>query len=345
VLPPPEEEPRDGPRFTITAVGDVQMGRAWPEESADIPPENGAILFANMKDKIAAAEWMFGNLETVLADTGESSKCGSKKTGSCYAFRAPTAFAQTLKEIGFDVVSSANNHSGDFGPEGRISTLAALDAAGIKHSGPIGDVASFEVNGLKIGLIGFATGQDMPRVPDLETAKKLVAEVDRTHDLVIVSFHAGAEGAKATHVPKAEEIFYGEDRGNVYEFAHLMVDAGADLVIGHGPHVLRAMEVYKGRFIAYSMGNFCAYKGFSLSGPLAVSGMLTVTLATNGVALSAQLEPLAIDQPGIPRPDPEKKAIQAVRDLSKQDLGVSVLDADGRWQRAPVVGEAGVPRS
>src|SRR5690606_17346346 len=148
-------------------------------------------------------ELTFGNVETVLADSGESQKCG-KRSKVCYAFRAPAAFAHTLKAVGFDVVSAANNHTSDFGQEGRDATLAALDAAGIFHGGPVGDIASFEHKGLKIALIAFATGADMHKVQDIDTAVKLVAEVDKTHDLVWVSFHGGAEGKKATRVPKEE---------------------------------------------------------------------------------------------------------------------------------------------
>ncbi len=337
-LPPPEEEPREGPTISFTAVGDVQMGRAWPEEQAELPPDNGAVLFTHVRDILAAGEITFGNAETVLADSGESKKCG-KRSKVCYAFRAPAAFAKTLAEVGFDVMSSANNHSGDFGPEGRAQTLASLDAAGIRHSGPVGDIASWEQNGLKIALIAFAPGDGLYRVQDIDTAKKVVAAADKDHDLVIVSFHGGAEGRDASRVPKEHEIFYGEDRGDVYAFAHAVIDAGADLVLGHGPHVLRAMEVYHGRFIAYSLGNFCAWHGFNLSGPLGISTILQVTLATNGVATSAKLIPLTLEQPGVPQPDPKGRAIEVVRQLSQRDIGASLFNEDGTWRRTALHAE------
>ena len=93
-----------------------------------------------------------------------------------------------------------------------------------------------------------------------------MAQLAATHDIVIVSFHGGAEGNGAEMLPFAREIFAGEDRGNVVEFAHAMVDAGADLVLGHGPHVVRPMELYRDRLIAYSLGNFATYYGISVEG-------------------------------------------------------------------------------
>ncbi len=335
VLPPREEQPRPGPTLSLAAVGDVQMGAAWPEETAQVPPDDGFALFANVAPMFKSESLLFGNLETALADTGESTKCG-KRTGTCYAFRAPTRFAKTLANVGFRVMSNANNHAGDFGAEARRSTMAALDAAGIRHSGPIGDIASWQENGLKVALIAFATGADMHRVQEIETAQKLVAQVKRSHDLVMVSFHAGAEGTRATHVPKQKELFHSEDRGDVYAFAHAVVDAGADLVLGHGPHVLRAMEVYRGRFVAYSLGNFCAWHGFNLTGPPGISGLLRLTLAANGVVMRAELVPLTLEQPGVPQPDAARQAITAVRQLSLADLGKSVLDEDGVYARDEV---------
>jgi hypothetical protein len=330
--PPPEETPREGPTLAFTAVGDVQLGRAWPAERAKLPPEDARPIFAEVLDRLRVGDVQFGNLETVLADDGDSSKCGPRST-KCFAFRVPTAYAKTLAEVGFDVMSIANNHTGDFGPEGREATAAALDAAGVKHSGPIGDLASWETNGLRVGLVAFSTGGGVYRIQDLEMAAKVVADLDRRHDLVIVSFHGGAEGTSAAHVPNGPEAFYGEDRGDLRKFARTVIDAGADLVVGHGPHLLRGMELYKSRLIAYSLGNFCTWETFSLKAALGITGILKVKLAANGVLLEAALDPLVIGDPGIPRPDPKRQAIDLVRTLSKEDFGDPFLDAEGRWTR------------
>ena len=117
---------------------------------------------------------------------------------------------------------------------------------------------------------------------DYELAFTTVAGFAATHDIVIVSFHGGAEGADVTHVPFAEEEYYGEPRGDVVWFARGVVDAGADLVIGHGPHVVRGMERYKERLIAYSLGNFATYYGISVAGIKGIAPILTTTLDGEG---------------------------------------------------------------
>ena len=88
----------------------------------------------------------------------------------------------------------------------------------------------------------------------------------------------GAEGSDKTHVTSGHEIFLGEDRGDLITFSHAVIDAGADVVFGHGPHVMRGMEFYKGRLIAYSLGNFCGYRVLGTAGFLGVGGVLKVTL-------------------------------------------------------------------
>lgn len=339
-LPPPETKPATGAPLTLNAVGDVNMGMAWPPERAALPPDDAKDLFTSVKPILQDADVTFGNLETVLADTGESTKCGKKST-RCYAFRVPTSFAGALKDAGFDVMSIANNHAGDFGPAGRKSTMAALDKVGLLHSGPIGDVASWEVNGHKLALVAFSFGADTYRIQEIDTGRKLVASLAKTHDIVIVSFHAGAEGKGAEHVIHGTERFLGEDRGDSRAFAHAMVDAGADLLLGSGPHLLRAMELYKGRLIAYSLGNFSSWEVFGLYHPNDLTAVLKIKLAPNGVALDAQLVPVLIEKPGKPVPDPEKRAIEIVRQLSKEDFGDPLLDESGHWSRAEGKGGAG----
>ena len=298
----------------MAAVGDVQLGMAWPPGHVVLPPDDAKDMFDGVKGALADADVHFGNLETVLADAGDSKKCGKKST-KCYAFRVPTSFAEALRLAGFDVMSIANNHAGDFGPEGRKSTMAALDAASIRHSGPLGDIASWDVGGRRVALVGFSFGSDVYRIQDLVVARKLVADLKKRHDLVFVSFHGGAEGVGAARVPQGVETFLGENRGDVRAFAHTVVDAGADLVLGSSPHLLRALELYKGRLIAYSLGNFSTWDTFNLTGPLGISGILKVSLAPNGVATRVELVPALLAKPGrpvldslppgrLPRPEP-----------------------------------------
>jgi poly-gamma-glutamate capsule biosynthesis protein CapA/YwtB (metallophosphatase superfamily) len=329
-LPPREETPAAGPTLSVAAVGDVQLGMAWPPGHLALPPDDARDVFDGVKAALAAGEVHFGNLETVLADGGESKKCGKKST-KCYAFRVPTAFAASLRAAGFDVMSIANNHAGDFGPAGRKSTVAALDAAGIRHSGPLGDIASWDVGGRRVALVAFSFGSDVYRIQELATARKVVADLKRRHDFVLVSFHGGAEGTGAAHVPAGVETFLGESRGDVRAFAHAVVEAGADLVLGHSPHLLRAMEVYQGRLIAYSLGNFSSWDTFNLTGPLGVTGILHVTLAANGVATRVELVPAVLAKPGRPVLDASAQAVSAVRKLSTEDFGKPLLDETGVW--------------
>lgn len=331
-LPEPELTPRPGPTLTFAAVGDVQMGRAWPAERATLPPDDARDFFADVAEALRKADVTFGNLETVLADDGDSDKCGPKST-KCFAFRVPASYAKALAEAGFDLLSIANNHAGDFGEAGRVATMKALDAVSLRYSGPVGVTASLESNGLTIGLAAFSTGQGVYRIQELDVARKVVADLDREHDIVVVSFHGGAEGTSAARVPKGPEIFYGESRGDVYAFAHAVVDAGADLVFGHGPHLFRGMEIYKGRLIAYSLGNFSTWETFNLTGPLGLTGILYATIAPNGVALEARLEPVALEKPGAPKLDPKRRIIDIVRKLSRDDFGDPLFDEKGRWLR------------
>ena len=272
----------------------------------------------------------------MLADSGGSTKC-RRGSRNCYAFRVPTVFATTLRDVGFDVLSINNNHAADFGEDGKRATAAALDEAGILHSGPLG-IATWENGGLQIAMIAFSTGEGPYRVQDIQSARTAVIAASRAHDIVIVSFHGGAEGTGATHIPKSVETAFGEDRGDVFAFSRALVDAGADLVLGHGPHVLRGMEVYRGRLIAYSLGNFSAWHGFNLRGPLGLSAILTVTLAPNGVVTSAEIDPVFLERPGVPTPDPRRRAISIIRNLSLEDLGDALFDRDGRFDRCRVSG-------
>jgi hypothetical protein len=218
--------------------------------------------------------------------------------------------------------------------------MAALDAAGIRHSGPLGDIASFEVAGRRVALVGFSFGSDVYRIQDLGVARKLVADLKKRHDLVFVSFHGGAEGVGAARVPPGVEMFLGENRGDVRAFAHTVVDAGADLVLGSSPHLLRALELYKGRLIAYSLGNFSTWDTFNLSGPLGITGVLKVSVAPNGVATRVELVPAIIEKPGRPVLDKARQGVTLVRTLSVLDFGTPLLDETGVWQLPPAPAQA-----
>jgi len=321
----PQEPP---PEITLALVGDLMLGSTFPEESG-LPPDDAREQLAEAAPVIAAADLAFGNLEGPMLEGGTSAKCAHAKPGRCYAFRMPTRYAARLREAGFDAVSLANNHAGDFGAEGRASTRRALDAAGIAHSGEPGDVARLEARGRRVTLVAFATSDATNDLRDVEAARALVSALAREADLVVVSFHGGAEGAAAQHVPQGPEEFYGEARGDLRSFARAMVDAGAALVFGHGPHVVRGMELHRGRLIAYSLGNFATYGAFNLAGPNALAPVLEVRLGADGSFRGGRVHAFRQEKPGGPRRDPAGAVIARLRDLSREDFGptaVRVLD-------------------
>ncbi len=179
----------------------------------------------------------------------------------------PTRLATNLVDCGFDLLSVANNHANDFGPVGRKVTRKTLDSLGLTSAGSTEHPYTIaEIGNLKVGFVAFAPNKGTLTFYNAEYARSIVTMLDSLSDLVIISIHGGAEGAKNMHVTRAREFYFGEDRGNIYEFSHAMIDAGADLVLGHGPHVVRAIEVYKNRLIAYSLGNFLTYGRFNLKG-------------------------------------------------------------------------------
>lgn len=298
---------------TISATGDITFG-----STPVLPPDEARSLFAGVEHELRA--WLvLGNLETALADTG-SSKCAPRST-SCFSFRAPPSYARRLKAAGFTMLNLANNHAFDFGAAGQAETVAALDAARLRHTGRPGEIAHQRVGAVRLAVVGFAPYRWAQDLLDLDAARRIVRRAGRTADVVVVTMHAGAEGSAATHVPQGPEVYLGEQRGNSRAFAHAVVDAGADLVVGDGPHVLRGLEWYRGRLVAYSLGNFSAYKNFALSGLSAVSGILQVSLRGNGGWRSGRLVPVQLVGDGTPRLDPRGAALDAVRSLSRVDFG------------------------
>jgi poly-gamma-glutamate capsule biosynthesis protein CapA/YwtB (metallophosphatase superfamily) len=301
------------PGLNLAAVGDTMMGTDFPENI--LPDDDGLSFLDAVTPILSAADVAFGNLEGVLQDGGEPVKqCKDKRI--CFLFRTPTRYATYLKLAGFDVMSLANNHARDFGEEGRSSSMAALDAVGIHHSGREGTVASFTANGRRIAMVAFAPNVGSNSLNDPQIALPLVADLAAKHDIVIVSFHGGAEGNGAEVLPFAREIFAGEDRGNVVEFAHAMIDAGADIVLGHGPHVVRPMEIYRDRLIAYSLGNFATYYGISVEGIRGIAPILLVTLDDEGKFVSGRIESTIQIRPAGPALDPDKGVVRLLQSLT-----------------------------
>ena len=327
----PSLQPRPRRLTRIVAVGDMMLGTNYPDPKY-LPPGDGSALLAPLLTELRSADVTIGNLEGTLLDAGGTPKrCGNPD--ACYAFRSPEAFAQHFADAGFDFLSLANNHSGDFGPEGRATTKRRLDEVGIAYAGLMGtdEVAYRTFDGQRVAFVAFAPNSGTVDVRDIPRARRLVRDAAARADLVLVSFHGGAEGKDAQHVPRATEEYYNEDRGDVHAFAHAVVDAGADLVAGHGPHVTRGMELYKDRLIAYSLGNFATYGRFNLRGPAGVAPLLDVTVDDEGRFVRGRVVPVYQTKPTGPRVDAQARATQYVRELSRADFPESplVVEPDG----------------
>lgn len=317
--PPANKEP-----ITIAAVGDIMMASPFPNDSR-MPPNDGADMFKDVTPILSAADIAFGNLEGPIVDGGTSGKCRPGST-QCFAFRTPTRYGKYFKEAGFDVMSVANNHAGDFGLAGRTSTQKVLDEQGIKYAGsldPPATIAYLDVKGKIVAFIGFGHNNGMPNVNDLAGARALVVEAQKKANLVVVSFHGGAEGTNAQMVPNRNEIFLGENRGNLPAFAHEVIDAGADLVLGHGPHVMRGMEMYKDRLIAYSLGNFATYGWFQLAGETALTMVLEVKIDADGKFIGGKINAATLEGRGVPTLDKNGTSIRTVRNLSTTNFAAN----------------------
>jgi hypothetical protein len=307
------------PEIVVTAVGDVMLGTAFPDEST-LPPNDGADLLTEVTPFLKRGDVVYGNLEGPMIDGGDSPKCRGKKIGTCFAFRVPTRYGKYLKDAGFTAMGLANNHAMDFGLEGRASSRQVLDAMQIAHTGEVGDIARLTVKGRKIAIIAFATYPGAYNFLDLDESLQAIHALKAESGLVIVGFHGGAEGATHQHVMEGDETFLGEDRGDLRRFTHAAIDAGADLVLGSGPHVVRAMEIYKGKLIAYSLGNFATYGPFNLNAENGLTLVLEAHLGPDGTFLRGKAYSVKQEKPGGPKLDPEMKILPVLRSLSNADF-------------------------
>ena len=349
ILPTPAPPaPRAAVRFAFT--GDINLGTLTLP--GGVPPDEGRGLL-DAAIPALRGDLVVGNFEGVLGDSGTTYKCsteGRRVTAAdtlapppdtaprprsrrrvrpepprlCYAFLTPPALAPRLREAGFTHLNLANNHAGDFGPEARAQSAATLGALGLRTYGLLGEIAIDTVRRgdslTTVGLIGFTTYPFAYDLLDIPRSVAVVDSVRRLVDLVVVTFHGGAEGTRALHVPWVAESLGQEPRGELRQWAHAVVDAGADAVVGHGPHVLRGMELHQERLIAYSLGNFLTYRGFNLSGPLGVTGVLQLELAPAEGLRRGRMVPM-LQRPGEgPAPDPGGGALELIRQLSADDF-------------------------
>jgi Bacterial capsule synthesis protein PGA_cap len=314
--------------LTIQWVGDTVLASSY-----GTPPNGGRDSLDGVAHSLRLSNLTWGNFEETFSVGGDS-KCGSGST-NCFAFQAPPSFARNLTAAGFDLVNLANNHAYDFGASGFAQTHAALEKAHLRWAGGRGQITILSRKGVRVAFLGFAPYPWASDLNNIPAAQRLVKKAAERADLVVVAIHAGAEGADQTHVPRGPEYFLGELRGDPRRFTHAVIDAGADLVVGSGPHVIRGVEWYHHRLIAYSTGNFAGYHNFGLGGTLSLSAIFRVTLKPDGTFVKGRWIPVRLIDPGLPQLDYSKASLHLVSTLSRQDFGArgARFSADGAIRR------------
>ncbi|MDZ8187526.1 MAG: CapA family protein [Nostoc sp. ChiSLP02] len=300
--------------ITIKAVGDIIPGTNFPNYR--LPRFREQLLPKSVITYLQGADILFGNFESSLTNYPYTTKDISR--GQVFAFRSPPAYAQLFAKAGFNVFNMANNHAMDFGVIGFKDTKKNLEAVGIATLGHKNQILYLELNNIPVAMIGFSPYEMYNSIHNLAAAQKLVVEAKKNANIVIVSMHAGAEGTQALDVKNQTEFFYGENRGNSINFARKMIDAGADLVLGHGPHVPRAMEIYKKKVIAYSLGNFLGYRTLSTNAETGDSMILEVKLNSSGNLVSSKIIPIRMDKQGIPQLDRHFRTVKLMRHLNNK---------------------------
>ncbi|MDD3966218.1 MAG: CapA family protein [Candidatus Neomarinimicrobiota bacterium] len=318
---------------TVIGVGDIMLGTSFPDSSA--LPRYPERLLLQVRDILHSADLAVANLEGCLMDSGGTPKDCGDNTERCFIFRMPESYVKHLLDAGFDAVALANNHVRDMGYESYRRTMAVCDSAGLHHAGIYSAPSdTFSIRGIRFGFAAFSPHWATARMYEYEKVREIISELDRHCDVLVVMFHGGGEGVEYAHTPRSNENYNGEIRGDAYRFAHTAVDAGADIVFGSGPHVTRAVELYKDRFIAYSLGNFCTYRRFNLEGARGVAPLMKVYTDKQGAFLSAEAISIRQHWPGYPAPDPENTALRQLQALTRADFpemdSLLVIEDSGR---------------
>ncbi|MCM8788941.1 MAG: CapA family protein, partial [Candidatus Omnitrophica bacterium] len=297
------------------AVGDINFGSDFPHYK--IPPQNKRHHFKNCEDILKNADISFCNLETVLCEGGSPAKKVDGK--NTFIFRCPGEFCGILADAGFDIVSIANNHIRDFGAYGEKETKRILKENKIQFVSREGEIAEFYIRGISVLFVGYSFGPGKRSIANPDNIFAEIKNLSKRCDVLVVSFHAGGEGESALHVKNRTEFFLGENRGNVIFLAHGAIDSGADLVLMHGSHVPRAVEVYKDKFIAYSLGNFVNY-GWTLKSNARIAPLMWIELFSSGRPVCVKIFSFIQKNPGYPEFDTSHTAYKIIKNLTLQDF-------------------------
>jgi hypothetical protein len=306
-------------------------------------PAHPDTLVAPLRALFADADVLLLNVETAIGTGPAPRKCKPGST-SCYEFRGPPSVAPALRSLGDSnavvVGNVANNHARDAGPDGFLATARHLNDAGVLVTGM--DTLATEVllpDSTRMGILGFYTSTEVPDLRDLFAVRRHVERAASQFDVVVVTAHMGAEGIGAQRTRDTTELFLSTkiNRGNPVAFARTAFAAGATLVVGHGPHVLRGAEWWDDRLALYSLGNLVTYGPFNNGEPINRGVVACVDLDGRSV-VGGQLRPTVQIAPGIVRVDPTWRAMQLIDSLSALDFPVTGVKVDS-WgellRRAP----------
>ena len=319
-----EKKIDDADLISIVGVGDMMLGSNFPPPG-NLPRNGGKDIFNSVTSYLNDADLTIGNLEgPIMTNDAPLKKCLDSAYN--YTFKMPDDYANNFKAAGFKILNLANNHIGDFGRAGIKNTMRVLNNAGIKFAGTRETPFTiYETKNLKIGFCAFSPNSECFSVNDLKSVKSIVRHLDSLCDFVIVSMHIGAEGTAQRHITFQDEIFLNEKRGNPYLFARTAIDAGADVVLGHGPHVIRAVDIYKNKFIAYSLGNFFTFSGFNINGCMGRGPILKLFVKNNGDFVKAHVVSTVQKRGGMLLNDDKNSALKEIINLTSQDFPKSEL--------------------
>ncbi len=302
----------------LAAVGDIMLG--WQTDEA-------AGAFAELAPYLKDRQVVIGNLEGPLTDRGTPTKVPEE--GVAYVFRTPPHYAASRKQAGFTVMSLANNHANDYGLAGRQQTREVLDEAGILYTGAPGEVARQKIGRTTVSVIGLAPNKGCQDINDIPSAAALVRQEAAKANTLVVVFHGGSEGPDSIYVPVGLETYLGERRGDLRTLGRSLIDAGAHLVVGHGPHVPRGLEIYRDRLIAYSLGNFATGRGINSSGRGGLAPLLLVDINVKGQLVGGRVVSFRQATPGQVSRDETNEAAKLMHALSLNDFSRPGLDPKG----------------
>lgn len=319
-------------QVTIAMAGDIMMGNTWPYNR--LPVNDGKNIFDDVAPILQKADVACGNLEGVIAPPEVGAPRKNPASKLAFMFKMPPRYVDYLKNAGFDFLGLSNNHIYDFFSAPITYTEKALTEAGIGFAGAKDPAkkdkshtftAYKELGGVTYGFASFGTEHYNASLLDAAFVKSIIKELRSKADVVIIYFHGGSEGSVARHLPKATEFFHGCNRGNLREFTHLCIDSGADVVFGSGPHVVRAMELYKGHFIAYSLGNFCTC-GMGIAGLTGLAPCVTIDINPgDGKFKAGKIHAFRQQPMAGPKADKSGAVIKEIRELTKADISNSAL--------------------